>query len=247
MHDDAEREEDETLSLTLSNVAGGGVALGRAKAYGTIRDDEPSGPFTAAFTDAPAEHAGAAFTLGLAFGEEVALDAQTLPAAFRTVGGAVTAVERTDPASARNWRVTVAPASATAAVTVALVPATDCAAAGALCTEDGRTIAAAVTAEVTATAAAGLRVVAAAVVSGPGENGTWDADETVEAELRFSAAVTVSGPEGAVPTLAVLLDGARRTAGYASGSGTDTLRFAWTVTAEDAGALRARVAPDGWR
>ena len=246
--DDAEAEGNETLTLALSNVAGGGVVIGGAEARGTIRDDEPSGPFAAAFADAPATHDGTAFTLGLSFGgedEEVALDAAALLAAFRTVGGAVTALGQAEPGSGRDWRVTVTPASAGMAVTVALAPAADCGAPGALCTADGRTIAAAVTAEVAAAGTPGLRVVSAAVVSGPGENGTWDAGETVEAELRFSAPVTVSGPEGAAPALALLIDGARRTAAYASGSGTDTLRFAWTVPAEDAGARKARVAPDG--
>ena len=246
--DDAEAEGNETLTLALSNVAGGGVVIGGAEARGTIRDDEPSGPFAAAFADAPATHDGTAFTVGLSFGgedEEVALDAAALLAAFRTVGGAVTALGQAEPGSGRDWRVTVAPASAGMAVTVALAPAADCGAPGALCTADGRTIAAAVTAEVAAAGTPGLRVVSAAVVSGPGENGTWDAGETVEAELRFSAPVTVSGPEGAAPALALLVDGARRTAAYASGSGTDTLRFAWTVPAEDAGARKARVAPDG--
>ena len=147
--DDAEAEEYETLTLALSNVAGGGVVLRDAEARGTILDDEPSGPFAAAFADVPATHDGTAFTLGLSLGEEgeeVALDAAALLAAFRTVGGAVTALGQTDPASAREWLVTVTPASAAAAVTVALAPAADCAAPGALCTEDGRTIAAAVTA-----------------------------------------------------------------------------------------------------
>ena len=86
----------------------------------------------------------------------------------------------------------------------------------------------------------GVRV--AAVTSGPGGNGTWDAGETVEAELRFNAPVTVTGGP---PTLAVLLDGTRREAAYAGGSGTNTLTFRHTVTASDAGAKRARVAANG--
>ena len=89
------------------------------------------------------------------------------------------------------------------------------------------------------------RVVSARVASGPGENGTWDTDETVEAEVRFSAPVTVAGPEGAVPTLSLLLDGAGREAAFTGGSGSDTLRFGYTVTAEDDGAREARVAPGG--
>ena len=92
---------------------------------------------------------------------------------------------------------------------------------------------------------AAAEVTAAAVTATPGDNGTWDEGETVEAELRFSAPVTVTAPEGAVPTLAVLLDGARREAAWTGGSGTDRLTFAFEVTAHDAGARKARVASDG--
>ena len=85
-------------------------------------------------------------------------------------------------------------------------------------------------------------VTAAAITSGPGENGAWDEDETVEATLTFSAPVTVSGGP---PTLAIVLDGDRREAAYGGGSGTERLSFAWTVTEADAGAKRARVASNG--
>ena len=85
-------------------------------------------------------------------------------------------------------------------------------------------------------------VTGASVTSGPGDNGTWDEDETIDAQVRFSAPVTVSGGP---PTLAVMLDGTRREATYSGGSGTDTLTFTWTVTGSDAGAKRARVASNG--
>ncbi len=87
-----------------------------------------------------------------------------------------------------------------------------------------------------------VSVTDASVTSGPGDNGTWDEDETVAAALTFSAPVTVSGGP---PTLGVLLDGNRREATYSGGSGTDTLTFTWTVGQADAGAKRARLAPNG--
>ena len=87
-----------------------------------------------------------------------------------------------------------------------------------------------------------VHVTSAAVTSAPGDNGAWDEDETVEAEVRFSAPVTVSGGP---PTLAVMLDATRREAAYTGGSGTDTLTFALTVSEDDAGAKRARVASNG--
>ena len=92
---------------------------------------------------------------------------------------------------------------------------------------------------------AAVRVTGAAVISGPGDNGTWDAGEHVEAELRFSAPVTVTGPPDATPTLGIALDGTRREAGYTGGSGTDTLSFRHTVATADEGAKRARIVADG--
>ena len=83
------------------------------------------------------------------------------------------------------------------------------------------------------------------MTNGPGENGTWDTSETVEAEVRFSAPVTVVAPPGSGPILAILLDGTRREAAYTGGSGSDTLAFSYTVTAADDGARKARVAPNG--
>ena len=90
-----------------------------------------------------------------------------------------------------------------------------------------------------------VRVTGAAVISSPGDNGTWDAGETVEAEVRFSGPVTVTGPPDEKPTLAITLDGTRREAAYAGGSGTDTLSFRYTVAAGDDGAKRARIVADG--
>ncbi len=87
-----------------------------------------------------------------------------------------------------------------------------------------------------------VSVTGASVTSGPGDNGIWDEDETVAAALTFSAPVAVSGGP---PTLGVLLDGNRREAAYRGGSGTDTLTFTWTVGQADAGAKRARLAPNG--
>ena len=87
-----------------------------------------------------------------------------------------------------------------------------------------------------------VRVTGVSVTSSPGDNGAWDAGETVEAEVRFDAPVTVTGGP---PTLGILLDGARREAAYAGGSGTDRLAFTWTVTDADDGARRARVVSNG--
>ena len=92
---------------------------------------------------------------------------------------------------------------------------------------------------------AAVRVTGATVISSPGDNGTWDAGEHVEAEVRFSGPVTVTGPPDATPTLGIALDGTRREAAYTGGSGTDTLSFRYTVAAGDNGAKRARIVADG--
>ena len=85
--------------------------------------------------------------------------------------------------------------------------------------------------------------VSARVTGGPGDNGAWDEDETVEVEVAFSGPVTVSGLDEGTPTVGVLLDGVRREAAYTGGSGTAALGFAYEVKAADAGARKARVVP----
>ena len=126
-------DSGEVFRLLLANPSG--AALGDAVATGTIRNDEL---LTAAFGSLPPSHDGeTAFTLGLAFSEEVAVSAQMLrDAALRVTGGSVTGVRQVDAASTRRWEIAVAPSS-DAAVTVALAPQASCDAAGAVCTEDG--------------------------------------------------------------------------------------------------------------
>ena len=94
---------------------------------------------------------------------------------------------------------------------------------------------------------AAVGVTGASLTSGPGGNGTWDTDEHVEAEVRFSGPVTVTGPREAKPTLGITLDGRQREAAYIGGSGTDTLSFRYTVATQDDGAKRARIVANGLR
>ena len=89
------------------------------------------------------------------------------------------------------------------------------------------------------------RITEAAVTSDRGPNKTWDTGEVVTARLVFSTEVTVDDPLNVGPTLAITLDGTEREAAYAGGSGTDTLIFNHTVTADDDGARRARVVANG--
>ena len=97
-------------------------------------------PLTARFVDGPSEHDGEmAFTIGLSFSEEVA---GLSPASLRdtvlgVTGGRVTGARLVAATDNRRWELTVAPAGH-ADVSIALEPAVDCAAAGAVCTADGR-------------------------------------------------------------------------------------------------------------
>ena len=131
--EDTDEDSGEVFRLLLANPSG--AVLGDAEATGTIRNDEL---LTATFGAVPESHDGeTAFTLGLAFSEEVAVSAQMLrDAALRVTGGSVTGVRQVDAASSRRWEVTVAPSS-DAAVTVALAPRASCDAPGAVCTGDG--------------------------------------------------------------------------------------------------------------
>ncbi len=199
----------------------------------------PPEPLTARFGDLPTRHTGEAFTFTLEFGEEFPLTAQTLTSALGVTGGSVTAAEKVNEESSRNWRVTVTPSSAAEAVSVTLAPKESCDAEGAICTADGRTIPALIEAEVPARAA--TYITGVEVTSNPGANGVWDTGETVRVQVAFNAQVGVHGPPGSGPTLGIALDGARREAGYTGGSGTTTLTFEHAVTAADAGATRARV------
>jgi len=69
--------------------------------------------------------------------------------------------------------------------------------------------------------------------------------ETVEAAVTFDAPVRVETAGGA-PTLALIANGGIRLASYASGTGTETLTFAWRVGEADGSvAAPVRVAASG--
>ena len=154
--EDTVPDSGEVFRLLLANPSG--AVLGDAEATGTIRNDEL---LTAAFGAVPPSHDGeTAFTLGLAFSEEVAVSAQMLrDAALSVTGGSVTGVRQVDAASTRRWEIAVAPSS-DAAVTVALAPQASCDAAGAVCTEDGLGLDRAAEAAVPGPAALGAPAVA---------------------------------------------------------------------------------------
>ena len=131
----------------VSAASGMAAELGHGGTEPTAAPGETvdAGPLTAAFEDVPPSHGGEAFTVRLRFGEAVALTA-AMPVA---TGGTVGAVERATPGDDRAWDVTVTPAGGAGDVTVTL-PARACTQAGAVCTADGRGLAAGVAATVPA-------------------------------------------------------------------------------------------------
>ena len=109
-------------------------------------------PLTAAFEGVPARHDGeTAFTFRIAFSEAVSVTPEAMRRhVLEVAGGAVTGAARVDGKSG-VWSITVTPATREE-LSIALAPAADCAADGAVCTSDGRP----------------LSVGAAHILSGPG-------------------------------------------------------------------------------
>lgn len=99
---------------------------------------------TAEFRGLPDEHENNAFTFELRLSEEFGLSYLTLQNHALTVtNGELTRVARAEQGKNQIWNVTVTPDD-DRDVTIALAETTDCAAAGAICTEDARPLSAAV-------------------------------------------------------------------------------------------------------
>ena len=126
-----------TLTATAhSEKDGGGSELGTLSVEFTVAGE----PLTARFEGLPeGTHGGAGmpFAIPLAFSEAVSTTPEALrDHALEVTNATVEAVSRVDDRS-DLWEVRLTPES-DAMVTVALLPAADCDAAGAVCTEDGR-------------------------------------------------------------------------------------------------------------
>ena len=110
--------------------------------------DGLDGPaMTGTFQNVPRNH-NSPFTFEVHFSEEVVVSAETLrDHAFAVTNGEVTGARQLNPPSTMAWEITVA-AFSEEAVTLVLPETTDCAAAGAICTEDGRKLSAEISAVV---------------------------------------------------------------------------------------------------
>ena len=128
-----------TLTATAhSEPGGGGSQLGTLSVGFTVAGE----PLTVKFEGLPrGGHAGAGttFTVRLSFSEAVSITHDALGQALEVTNATVGAVSRVDDRG-DLWEVRLTPES-DATVTVALSPAADCDAAGAVCTADGRMLA----------------------------------------------------------------------------------------------------------
>ena len=120
------------------------TGLGRSIPYAdavapTPQAQQALAPLTAGFVSVPAEHDGeTAFWLELSFNAAVEQGSKPrIRALLGASGGSVTKVLRKDK-RLDHWRIRIEPSSHEA-VTVTLSPSPLCGAAGAVCTEDGRT------------------------------------------------------------------------------------------------------------
>ena len=125
------------VSFTVRAAASGEKVSGELNVE--EEEEEETEPLTARFEGLPEGiHGGAGetFSLRLSFSEAVSTTPEALRDHALEVTNATVAVSRVDERS-DLWEVRLAPES-DAMVTVALLPAADCDAAGAMCTEDGR-------------------------------------------------------------------------------------------------------------
>ena len=97
-------------------------------------------PLTATFSNVPDSHSGSGeFTFDLTFSENFPLSYRTLRdhAFTEDDHSPVTKAQRKVQGSNQTWTITVEP-SGNGAITITLPATTDCTAAGAICTDDGR-------------------------------------------------------------------------------------------------------------
>ena len=140
---------ENSLALAGGTIRGGAESdadLAHPGAELTLSAPQVVAP-TAAFSGLPQAHDGeTAFSLSLAFSEEVAADAATLqggngePGALTVAGGTVERLVQVEPGSSRHWTLRIEP-DGEDTVTVTLAAIADCAAGNAVCTGDGRALA----------------------------------------------------------------------------------------------------------
>ena len=142
---DGSAENDETVTLTLTNPSG--ATVGDGEATGTVAD---VAPLTASFHGLPEEHDGRKlFAFEVRFSEEFqGLRLAAFKAgALQVTNGRVIDAKRTVRGQNRSVTVKLRPSS-TDDMTITLPATADCSAASAICTHDGRKLSNTVTASV---------------------------------------------------------------------------------------------------
>ena len=196
---------------------------------------------TAGFESVPEDHTGDEFTILLTFSEEFPVTERRIRARLTVAGGSVETVARATAGENRRWTIAIAPSEG--AVSISLTPSADCQQSDAICAPDGRNLSEAAAALVQERAA--TQVVDAGITSSPGPNGSWDAGETVTAQVTFNRNIAAHGPEGSRPALMIALDGKRRPAELTTTGASDTLTFTYTITGNENGANSAEIVTNG--
>ena len=142
---DAVDEADGRVTVALR--AGSGHALGGSASAEVVVKN--AAPVSAVFENVPASHDGATpFRVQMRFSEEVVVSDEAFAAGLLSVsGGSVESARRLTPPSSVGWDITVRPAGA-AEVAITLPAAAPCGTAVAVCTSDGRRLAASASATV---------------------------------------------------------------------------------------------------
>ena len=132
--DDGVPDSGEFFLIGLRNVQGGPADaffdLGGITRITILNHEEP---ITAAFSDVPADHTGAAFTVALAFSQAFEVTEAQIRAGLAATGGEVTTVAQAPEGETQNWNVTVTPASSADTVTLTLTPKASCDTENAIC------------------------------------------------------------------------------------------------------------------
>ena len=133
--DDTVVDNNETLTITLSNASGAEISDGQAT--GTITDgDTETSPLTAAFQDLPDSHDGSAeFTFQVLFSDDIGISYVNMrDDAFTVTDGDVETAKRVD---GRHdlWQITVEPDD-NSDVVITLPANRACTTAGAICTRE---------------------------------------------------------------------------------------------------------------
>ena len=133
-------------SLTAQIAVAASTESEAAEDDGDQQPDSPEQPeeavlLTARFEAMPAVHDSSEFTFELHFSEEIEISYRNIEDDVLDVtGGVVKGARRLQAGSNLGWQITIEPDSTSAEVSIVLPPTTDCEAAGAVCTEDGRTL-----------------------------------------------------------------------------------------------------------